>query len=56
VTFGELARLPALLEADGMTPALARSASREIGCALRAAMGCRETPADEASTAARARR
>jgi hypothetical protein len=39
VTFGDLARLPALLEEGGMSPDAARSASREIGLALRGALG-----------------
>lgn len=39
LTFGELARLPALLEAGGMDPELARSASRDFGVALRRAIG-----------------
>jgi hypothetical protein len=39
VTFGDLARLPALLGADGMPPAAARSACREIGGALCTMLG-----------------
>jgi hypothetical protein len=38
VTFGDLARLPSLLEDAGMAPGAARLACREIGGALRAAL------------------
>lgn len=38
VTFGELARLPAMLEASGMAAARARAACRELGSALHAAV------------------
>ena len=56
VTFGDLARLPAMLEAEGMAPARARSACREIGHALRSAMDGWGAPGEEASTAVCERR
>ena len=51
VTLGDLARLPALLERGGMEPASARAACREIGRALRAAMGGWGARHDAARTA-----
>ena len=39
VTLGDLAGLPSLLIEGGMDPSVARSACRELGAALRAAIG-----------------
>ena len=52
VTLGEIARLPALLEARGLPPEASRSACRALGSALRDAM--RAWPAADVATARRA--
>lgn len=56
VTLGDLARLPILLEEEGMAPERARSACREIGCALRSAIGGWGQPGDAAEAASCGRR